>query len=115
MNHLLRVSPIIRAIQCLGLAHALQSIRYLPKVNNLANLFNHSHKKRKDSLKTRAEPAVLRTYVENQAILEPTLLYRLSKCKQTKEQGSEDYLWTYIFTFLCDYCQLFFLFLARCK
>ena len=27
----------------------------------------HSHKKRKDSLKTRAERAVLRAYVENQA------------------------------------------------
>ena len=35
-----------------------------------------------DSLETRAEPAVLRTYVENQAILEPILLYRASKCKQ---------------------------------
>ena len=52
------------------------------------------------SLETRAEPAVLRTYVENQAILEPILLYRASKCKQTKEQGSEDCLWTHIFTFL---------------
>ena len=52
------------------------------------------------SLETRAEPAVLRTYVENQAILEPNLLYRASKCKQTKEQGSEDCLWTHIFTFL---------------
>ena len=59
-----------------------------------------SHKKRKDSLETRAQLAVLRTYVENQAILEPILLYRTSKCKQTKEQGSEDCLWTHIFTFL---------------
>ena len=48
------------------------------------------------SLETRAEPAVLRTYVENQAILEPILLYRASKCKQTKEQGSEDCLWIII-------------------
>ena len=54
---------------------------------------------RTDSLETRAEPAVLRTYVENQAILEP-ILYRASKCKQNKEQGSEDCLWTHIFTFL---------------
>ena len=60
------------------------------------NQFNHNHSKRKDSLETRAEP-VLRTYVENQAILEPILLYRASKCKQTKEQ---DCLWTHIFTFL---------------
>ena len=54
------------------------------------------------SLETRAEPAVLHTYVENQAILEPILLYRASKCKQTKEQGSEDCWtgWTHIFTFL---------------
>ena len=30
---------------------------------------------------------------------EPILLYRASKCKQTKEQGSEDCLWSHIFTF----------------
>ena len=45
-----------------------------------------------DSLETRAELAILCTYVENQAILEPILLYHASKCKQTKEQGSEDCL-----------------------
>ena len=61
---------------------------------------DHSHKKWQDSLKTRVELAVLRTSVENQAILEPILLFRESKCKQTKEQGSEDYLWTHILTFL---------------
>ena len=65
--------------------------------------FNHS-------LETRAEPAVLRTCVENQAIQKPILLYRASKCKQTKEQGSKDCLWNHIFTFLCDCCQLFFFF-----
>ena len=64
------------------------------------NQFNHNHSKRKDSLETRAELAVLRAYVENQAILEPILLYPASKWKQTKEQGREDYLWTHIFTFL---------------
>ena len=53
-----------------------------------------------DTLETRAELAALRTYVEKQAILEPILLYRTSKCKQTKEQGSEDCLWTHVFTFL---------------
>ena len=42
----------------------------------------HSHKKRKDSLKTWAERAVLRAYVENQAVLEPILPYRGSKYKQ---------------------------------
>ena len=51
-----------------------------------------------DSLETRAKLAVLRTYVENQAILEPILLYRASKCKQTKEQGSKDSF----FSFLCQ-------------
>ena len=54
----------------------------------------------RNSLETRAELVVLRIYVENQAILEPIILYRASKCKQTKEQGSEDCLWTHIFTFL---------------
>ena len=53
-----------------------------------------------DSLETRVELAILRTYVENQAILEPILVYRASKCKQTKEQGSKDCLWTHINTFL---------------
>ena len=52
-----------------------------------------------DSLETRDELAVLLTY-QNQAILEPILLYGASKCKQTKEQGSEDCLWTHILTFL---------------
>ena len=37
---------------------------------------NHSDKKRKDSLETRAERAVLHAYVEKQAVLEPILLYR---------------------------------------
>ena len=60
--------------------------------------FYQSHKKRKVSLETRVELAVIRTYVENQAILEPIIFYRVSKCKQTKEQGSEDCLWTHIFT-----------------
>ena len=44
------------------------------------------------SLETWAELAILCTYVENQAILKPILLYRALKCKQTKEQGSEDCL-----------------------
>ena len=63
-------------------------------------IFQHSHNKRKNSLETRVELAVLCTYAENQVMLEPVLLYRTSKCKQTKEQGSEDCLWTHIFTFL---------------
>ena len=66
----------------------------------LSATLDHSHKKREDSLETRAEMTVLLTYVENQAIPEPILLYRASKYRQTKEQGSEDCLWTHIFTFL---------------
>ena len=62
-----------------------------------------------DSLETRAE----RTYVENQAILEPILLCRVSKCKQTKEQGSEDCLWTHIFTFFIRLLSAFFLFYVK--
>ena len=50
-------------------------------------LLNHSHKKRKDSLETRAERVVLCAYVENHAILEPIHLYRASKCKLTKRPG----------------------------
>ena len=46
------------------------------------------------------ELAVLCIYVDNQAILEPILLYRALKCKQTKEQGSEEHLSTHIFTLL---------------
>ena len=70
------------------------------KIREWFSCFDHSHKKRKDSLETRAELAVLRSYVGNQAILEPILLYRVLKYKQTKEQGREDCLWTHIFTFL---------------
>ena len=54
---------------------------------------------RTDSLETRAELAILCTYVENQAILEPILLYQGLKCKQTKEQSNKDCLWTHIFPF----------------
>ena len=49
------------------------------------------------------------------AILEPILLYRGSKCKQTKQKASEDSLRTHIFTFLCDYCERFFFFLSIFK
>ena len=48
----------------------------------------HSHKKRKDTLETRTELAVLRNYVKNQSTIEPIFVYRASKCKQTKEWGS---------------------------
>ena len=72
--------------------NTVMTLFWLPRAS-----FFHYHKKH--SLETQAELAVLRTYVEKQAIIEPILLYRVSKCKQTKEQGSEDCLWTHIFTF----------------
>ena len=46
----------------------------------------------RDSLEAWAELVILCSYVENQAIVEPILLYQASKCEQTKEQGSEDCL-----------------------
>ena len=81
---------------------------------NVVGDSNHSHKKRKDILETRAQPAIICVfYVENQAILQPILLYRTSKWKQTKEQDSDDCLWTHIFTFLCDYYTFFFSFFCQ--
>ena len=62
---------------CKGIKQGL-----FPKVYSNAH-WTHSHKKRKDSLETLAEPAVLCVNVENQAILEPIPLYCASKCKQT--------------------------------
>ena len=56
--------------------------------NNYLRNFEHSHKKRKDSLETPAEPTVIPAYVENLVILEPILLYCASKFKQTQKQGS---------------------------
>ena len=82
---------------------------------NCPNCIKHSHKKRKDSLERRVEVTVLHTYVDNQTILEPIFLFCALKYKETKEQGSQDCLWIYIFTVLRDYCQLFFFFLSRCK
>ena len=49
---------------------------------------DHSHKERNDSLGKQAELAVLRVFVENQATIELILIYRASKCKQTKEQDN---------------------------
>ena len=50
-------------------------------------LLTHFCTERKNSLETRAERAVLRAYVENQAILERILLYRASKYKHKKRPG----------------------------
>ena len=72
--------------------------------------FENSQKKWKDSLETRTELAVLRTYVENQAILKTILLCLVSKCKQTKEQGSDLF-----FNFFTRLLSVFFFFLSRCK
>ena len=60
----------------------------------------------------KVEPALqpLSGVIRNQVILGLILLYRASTCKQVKEQGSKDCLWTHIFTFLFDYNQVFFSF-----
>ena len=50
-------------------------------------MVDHSHKKWKDSLETRAERTALRAYVENQAILQPIFLYRALKYKQIRNPG----------------------------
>ena len=73
--------------------HHLKCLKYPLVIIPSWHLFIQSTvNKWKDSLETRAELAVLWTYVENQAMLEPILLYGASKCKQTKGQGSEDCL-----------------------
>ena len=52
------------------------------KVNKIQ--FSHSYKN--VNIETPVEPAVLRTYIENQAILRPILLYRHSNCKQSRKE-----------------------------
>ena len=73
----------------------LRTLLYLRKKYDEA-MSDHSHKKRKDSLETRAELAVLRAYVENEAILEPILFYRAST-KQTNQRAGQR---GHIFSFL---------------
>ena len=63
-----------------------------------------------DSLEKPAEPAVLHAYVENQAMLEPILLYRVSKYKQIKKR-EELKLFKDSLVTLCDY--YFFLCLVQ--
>ena len=92
------VSIVVLVISVVGPLKKLFAI-----FTSFGGILYHSRKKRKDSLERRAELAVLRTYVENQAILEPIFLYRVSKCKQIEQQSSEDCLWTHVFTFLQDY------------
>ena len=55
-------------------------------------------------METRVELTILHPYVKNQVILGPILLYRASKCKQTKEQRS------LLFTFLFNYYHFFIFF-----
>ena len=61
----------------------------------------HSHKKRKDCLETLAERAVLRTYVENHAILKYILPYGASNYKQTKKAELLRLLVNSHFSFVC--------------
>ena len=75
---------------------------YIAIVNTATHDENVSIVTRNEKIvwKLLAELAAIRTYVENQAILEPIFLYWASKCKQTKEQDSVVCLWTHICTFL---------------
>ena len=66
---------------------AIQFLQALRQVN-LPKKSDHSQKERNDSLEKQVELAVLRAYFENQATIETILIYRASKCKQTKEQDS---------------------------
>ena len=63
----------------------------------LRGSLKHNHKKRKYSLETPSERAVLPSYVENCVILKPILLYRASKYKQMKSLGYYNCLWPPIF------------------
>ena len=74
--------------------------------------FNHIHKKRKASLETRAEPAVLCAYVEKQAFLEPILLYRASKCKQIQTSAVGLFM-NLLFSLFCDIIISFLLFRVK--
>ena len=95
-----KMKPLRKSVfLCYGKSQ-LKLCKHRKKVRSSQALFQHSLKKWKDSLETRTELAVLRTYVENQAILEPILLYRASKCKQTKEESNKDCLWTHVVFFL---------------
>ena len=99
-KHLFLVLPHLGPLSLQTRNKLKKSLKGILNCCKLEIVFKHSHKKRKESLESRAELAVLRTYVENQAILEPILLYWRSKFKQIKEQGSENCLWTHMFTFL---------------
>ena len=61
--------------------------------NIVVNYKDEPQSQETDSLETRAELAVLRTYVENQAILEPILYGH-------QNVNKPNCLWTHNFTFL---------------
>ena len=61
--------------------------------------------------------AVLCTYVENKVILEHTLFYRASECKQTKEKGraAKTVCGPIFLPFYVIIISFFFFFLPKCK
>ena len=79
-----------------------------PFLANSTSILEHSHKKRKDSLGTRTERAVLLAYVENHAILKPILLCRASKHNKRKGRAIKT-VSELPFFFLCNSYQAFFL------
>ena len=97
--------PILKMITDAGYFNisAWENVRFLTTVDAMLEENNSTPRKGKDSMETRAKPAVSCVYVQKKAILEPILLYHASKCKQTKKMGSEDCLWT-----VYVYCHTFF-------
>ena len=82
------VSTILHGILLYSVLQDSPSFDLNARTHRYVPAFQHNHKKWKDNLETRFELAVLRTYVENQAVLEPIPLSTAPKCKQTKEQAS---------------------------
>ena len=114
-KHLFLVLPHLGPLPLQTRNKLKKSLKGILNCCKLEIVFKHRHKKRKESLETRGELAVLRTYVENQAILEPILLYWGSKFKQIKEQGSKNCLWTHSLPFYKIIVSFFFFFLSKCK
>ena len=75
---------------------------------------HHSHKKRKDSLKTRAKRAVLRAYIENYPILKLILLYRAWKYAKGKDWANNT-VSKFLFFLPVWLISGFFFHLSRCE
>ena len=79
-NHALNISRLINVERLI-----FSKIYCMYPINSLKELLHYWQMKNRKIVW--AKRAVLRTYFENQAMLEPILLYRTSKYKQTKRPG----------------------------